>query len=371
MAYIGSSPTKVVSRQSANIFTYTATANQTAFTGADANGNTLACSPSDLMVHMNGIKLEESDYTATTTTVTLGSGAAVGDEVTITAFLTFESADHYTKSAADARYYTQTDADTRYVNTTGDTMSGDLTIDTNTFHVDVADNRVGIGTTTPYKALTISGAIGGTKADILDIQSSTAGGGTQPMVRFGTEAANSNTLGRIGFIDIPAYGGGFVVETNSTGGATHTTTEKFRIDKDGRVTMPNQPSFYAYFTSGTQFAGSGSTQKLTNFTEYNDTGNCWDQTNQRFTAPVAGKYYFALTGSYTYTSGYFFPKLTTNGSTSAVAGAFHYPTQTSTYIPFTITLVISLSANDYVEVMRDNNYALTMYNTNFSGFLIG
>ena len=143
------------------------------------------------------------------------------------------------------------------------------------------------------------------------------------------------------------------------------------INTDGIVTMPYQPSFYAYFTSGTQFAGSGSTQKLTNFTEYNDTGNCWDQTNQRFTAPVAGKYYFALTGSYTYTSGYFFPKLTTNGGTSAVAGAFHYPTQTTTYIPFTITLVIGLSANDYVEVMRDNNYALTMYNTNFSGFLIG
>ena len=118
MAYIGSSPTKVVSRQSANIFTYTATANQTAFTGADANGNTLACTPSDIMVHMNGIKLEESDYTASITTVTLGSGAAAGDEVTITAFLTFESADHYTKSAAD----------TRYVNTAGDTMTGALTV---------------------------------------------------------------------------------------------------------------------------------------------------------------------------------------------------------------------------------------------------
>ena len=118
MSYIGSSPTKVVSRQSANIFTYTATANQTAFTGSDANGNTLACSPSDIMVHMNGLRLEESDYTASTTTVTLGSGAAAGDEVTITSFVTFESADHYNKSTAD----------TRYVNTTGDTMTGDLTI---------------------------------------------------------------------------------------------------------------------------------------------------------------------------------------------------------------------------------------------------
>lgn len=118
MAYIGSSPTKVVSRQSANIFTYTATANQTAFTGSDANGNTLACTPSDIMVHMNGLRLEESDFTATTTTVTLGSGAAAGDEVTITAFVTFETADAYTKSASD----------TRYVNTAGDTMTGALTV---------------------------------------------------------------------------------------------------------------------------------------------------------------------------------------------------------------------------------------------------
>ena len=31
------------------------------------------------------------------------------------------------------------------------------------------------------------------------------------------------------------HGGGFVVETNSSGGATDTTTEKFRIDKDGNV----------------------------------------------------------------------------------------------------------------------------------------
>ena len=57
MAYIGSSPTKVVSRQSANIFTYTVSvANMTVFSGADDNGNTLACSPSDIMVHINGLK---------------------------------------------------------------------------------------------------------------------------------------------------------------------------------------------------------------------------------------------------------------------------------------------------------------------------
>ena len=95
--------------------------------------------------------------------------------------------------------------------------------------------NVGIGAPSPYKPLTIMAAIGGSKSDLLDLQSSNSGGGTQPMIRFGTEAANANTIGRCGFIDIPNYGGGFVVETNSTGGATHTTTEKFRIDKDGNV----------------------------------------------------------------------------------------------------------------------------------------
>ena len=138
MAYIGSSPTKVVSRQSANIFTYTATANQTAFTGSDANGNTLACTPSDIMVHMNGLRLEKSDYTATTTTVTLGSGAAAGDEVTITAFVTFETADAYTKSAAD----------TRYVNASGDTMSGNLTASAGITIAD--DNNLKFGDGTAY-----------------------------------------------------------------------------------------------------------------------------------------------------------------------------------------------------------------------------
>ena len=97
--------------------------------------------------------------------------------------------------------------------------------------------QIGIGTTTPYKKLTISAAIGGSKADLLDLQSSNGGGGTQPMIRFGTMAGNSNTMARIGVIDIPNYGGGFVVETNSTGGATDSTTEKFRIDHQGNISV--------------------------------------------------------------------------------------------------------------------------------------
>ena len=118
MPYIGTTPTKVVSRQSANVYRYTATAGQSVFTGADLDNNVLACNPADMIVHMNGLRLESTDYTATSTSVTLTTAATAGDEVTVTSFVTFEVADTYTKTAADDRY----------VNTTGDTMTGALVV---------------------------------------------------------------------------------------------------------------------------------------------------------------------------------------------------------------------------------------------------
>ena len=120
MPYIGTQPTKVVSRQSANVYRYEATAGQTAFTGADLDNNVLACNPADMIVHMNGLRLESTDYTATTSSVTLTTAATSGDELTVTSFQTFEVADTYTKTAAD----------TRYVNASGDTMTGALALPT-------------------------------------------------------------------------------------------------------------------------------------------------------------------------------------------------------------------------------------------------
>ena len=100
MPYIGTTPTKVVSRQSANVYRYTATAGQSVFTGADLDNNVLACNPADMIVHMNGLRLESTDYTATSTSVTLTTAATAGDEVTVTSFVTFEVADTYSKTAA-------------------------------------------------------------------------------------------------------------------------------------------------------------------------------------------------------------------------------------------------------------------------------
>tara|TARA_B100001123_G_C15296000_1_gene1019229 strand:- start:1175 stop:2299 length:1125 start_codon:yes stop_codon:yes gene_type:complete len=89
-SYIGISPPEqsgIVNR-----FRYTATANQTAFTGADANGSELFYnSANPVLVFLNGVQLIEGvDFTKTNnTTLTLASGATVSDDVEILSFGSF------------------------------------------------------------------------------------------------------------------------------------------------------------------------------------------------------------------------------------------------------------------------------------------
>ncbi len=101
---------------------FTATAGQTIFTGTDDDGGTLSIKPTAEMVTLNGIVLESgADYTVTTTTLTLLTGATLNDEVNIYAFGNFELADHYNKATSDARYelidtaYTKAEADAKYL----------------------------------------------------------------------------------------------------------------------------------------------------------------------------------------------------------------------------------------------------------------
>jgi len=97
MAYIGVSPSNGVRRK----HTYTATANQTSFSGAGAEGATLSYNDSNYVdVYQNGVKLAEEDYTATSgTAIVLAQGASADDVVEIIAFDVFSVADTVSKSA--------------------------------------------------------------------------------------------------------------------------------------------------------------------------------------------------------------------------------------------------------------------------------
>jgi len=75
-------------------FKYTASANQTTFTGADDNGNTLAYDAGFIDIYLNGAKLVNgTDVTVTSgSSVVLASGATVSDIISIVAYGTFNVA---------------------------------------------------------------------------------------------------------------------------------------------------------------------------------------------------------------------------------------------------------------------------------------
>jgi hypothetical protein len=127
-------------------FKYTATSGQTTFSDSDDAGLIMSYTPENMLVTYNGVVLESgSEYTATNgTSVVLDTGADSAAEVNVYAFESVSLGG--------------------YVPSTGGTfggnvgVTGNLTVDTNTLFVDAANNRVGVGTSTPGVKLTVAGA---------------------------------------------------------------------------------------------------------------------------------------------------------------------------------------------------------------------
>jgi len=206
-------------------YEFTASANQTTFSGTDSNSATLSYTANSIMVFLNGVLQDDGvDYTATNgTSVVFGTALAANDEVRIIAVsstatlhnptkldsittvnsqatynLTLNSS-AYTPSHVNALIVsvngiTQEPGDSFTISgstitfdpalSTGDVVDyiidfgrkfhvpeweGDFTIDSPTFHVDSTNNRVGVGTLTPSYLLDVNGqanvttlSIGGT-----------------------------------------------------------------------------------------------------------------------------------------------------------------------------------------------------------------
>ena len=130
--YIGSKAS-VVSSGAERKTTITATSGQTSLTG-------LSYTPNHVHVFQNGVRLVDgTDYTATNgSSITLTVGASADDQIVVVSYATYQNADSYTKTEADARY-----------------VEGD-----DTLYVDQANNRVGIGTSSPNRLLHLHTASG-------------------------------------------------------------------------------------------------------------------------------------------------------------------------------------------------------------------
>ena len=148
-------------------------------------------------------------------------------------------------------------------------------------------------------------------------------------------------------------------------------TERMRIDSAGRVTMPYQPAFYVYGTTGNTTPTSAATTAVPFSTASFNRGNHFNLSSNVFYAPVAGVYSFHYHTYEQGSNGYNRLTITLNASPAAykITGS-HAGALTTT-----ISVLIYCNVNDAIGVtfQSDNlNPYYAAYNHSFfTGHLLG
>jgi hypothetical protein len=140
------------------------------------------------------------------------------------------------------------------------------------------------------------------------------------------------------------------------------------------ISLPNHHAFHAYRGAG-HVMGTASTATTVIFnTAVLNRGSCYNTSNGRFTAQVAGKYFFGVNGMNTVeTSGDHMLRIEKNGNVYNITN----PGGNVSSVGFGLSAVIDLAVNDYVTVSHydsDTNsglYASGGVWNGFCGFLIG
>ena len=142
--------------------------------------------------------------------------------------------------------------------------------------------------------------------------------------------------------------------------------ETMRIDTDGRVTMPYQPTFTASLTNG----NTGTSGTIVYNSANINVGGHYNTTNGRFTAPVAGVYMFFITGISLNTTNVE-SSIQVNGS-GIYINARGGSNVNSTAAGYCGAIFINLNVNDYVTVKIEGGYAQYGFGnyTTFSGRLM-
>ena len=331
MAYIGTSPANGVRRK----HTYTATAGQTSFSGADDNNVTLTYVDTEYLdVYQNGVKLVAvSDYASTTgTSVVLTQGASVSDIIEIIVFDVFSVAD--TVSAGS-----------------GGSFGG----------------NIGIGGT-----LSVTGGI----------VSPVTINGTTPTLTIGDAGAEDTKIVFDG--NAQDYHIGLDDSTDSLTiglGSALGTTSHIVINASGEVTKPLQPSFLVNKGGTAQSNFSRNADVVVTFgTEVFDVGANF--ASNTFTAPVTGKYVLnakirmsEIDSAATY---YAILIVTSNRNYSSIYDPRGYD-QDPVNFSFNESAIVDMDANDtakvqvYQAVGTDEHTSISgsAAYTNFGGYLLG
>jgi len=173
------------------------------------------------------------------------------------------------------------------------------------------------------------------------------------------------------------------IQYNTIGSSSHTWvwkqeggTERMRIDSSGRVTMPYQPAFLTSGSGGWTPISSGNSQLNTWQSPSYQRGSGFSSSTGKYTAPVGGLYQFVF-GNYTRvanSSSYTYPRIFKNGAVVTFSSHIvHYGAAGDADTGHTLTVLINLAANDYIQagfyLSGSGDYHQT--SQSFQGHLIG
>jgi len=221
--------------------------------------------------------------------------------------------------------------------------------------------NVGIGTSSPDEKLDVRGSlqvgVDGTTAGLIRLMDS---GSVTEEATISTDA-----------------NGGLIFGGNSGAGElifrTGSSTERMRIDSSGYVTQSKLPMFNilggAHTIAATGQTVITSSNGFDSSTEY-DPDSLFNHTNGRFTAPVAGRYFFIFSIGVIFSSGYHFSYIRKNGAN--ISSLNRNVAQDSQFQTVSIQAVLNLASGDYITAERNNNNVSgSVDGAMFCGFLLG
>ena len=155
-----------------------------------------------------------------------------------------------------------------------------------------------------------------------------------------------------------------------TASATQGATERLKISQEGYITKSAHPCFDVVKSNANVSSG--------NYILYNtlnvNNGNHYDSSNGRFTAPVAGFYFFAYGTIKNNTNSVTRLHIHKNGSQIYGHGRHLRMDSGQNYGDNgAMTIVVSLAVNDYIQIKVEEGeaYGSTREYCYFNGFLIG